>query len=254
MTAAATFDLSGRHALVTGAARGLGLAIAAGLARAGAQVWLSDVDEAGVHAAAAGLQAQGLAVQATRLDVCDEAAFEAFFSARAAAGAGIDILVNNAAVTPHCTLWDITEAEWDRVMAVNLKGVFFGCRVAARHLRTRGWGRIVNLSSMAGQHASSVTGVHYAASKAGVMAVTRSFAQELAPHGVTVNTLSPAAIQGPSLDELDAQARARFLAAMPVGRFGQEDEVAAAVVYLVSNAAGFVTGTTLDLNGGRLMR
>ncbi len=247
------FDLSGRTALVTGAARGLGVAIAAGLARAGAQVWLTDVDAAGAAAAAARLQSQGHAAHAAGLDVRDEAAIQAFFDARERDG-GIHILVNNAAVTPHCALWDISEAEWDQVMAVNLKGVFFGCRVAARHMRTRGWGRIVNLSSMAGQHASSVTGVHYAASKAGLFAVTRSFAQELAPHGVTVNTLAPAAIRGPSLDELDAAARERFRAALPVGRFGEEEEVAAAVVYLASDAAGFVTGATLDLNGGRLMR
>lgn len=239
-----TFDLTGRTALVTGAARGLGLAIARGLQQAGAQVVLSDVNEAALAAAAASLSARSVA-----LDVRDEAAFERVFS-----GAGFDILVNNAAVTPHVSLWDITEADWDQVMAVNLKGVFFGCRVAARHMKARGWGRIINLSSMAGQHASSVTGVHYAASKAGLFAVTRSFAAELAPHGVTVNTLSPAAIEGPSLDELDADAQQRFKATLPVGRFGREDEVAAAAVYLASDAAGFVTGTTLDLNGGRLMR
>lgn len=248
------FDLTGRTALVTGAARGLGVGIARGLAQAGARVWMTDVDGPAVEAAAAALLADGLSVRnGGVLDVRDEAAIQRFFDGAAGDG-GIDILINNAALTPHCTLWDITEAEWDDVLAVNLKGVFFGCRVAARAMRARGWGRIINLSSMAGQHASSVTGVHYAASKAGLFAVTRSFAQELAPHGVTVNSLSPAAIRGPSLDELDAAAQQRFLATLPVGRFGEETEVAAAVVYLCSNEAGFVTGTTLDLNGGRLMR
>ncbi|MFL6662166.1 MAG: SDR family NAD(P)-dependent oxidoreductase [Rhizobacter sp.] len=248
------FSLADRTALVTGAARGLGVAIARGLAEAGARVALTDIDADGVEARARRLRDAGHAALALPLDVRDEAAFQRAFDAAAARFGGIDILVNNAAVTPHRSLWDITTAEWDEVMAVNLRGVFFGCRIAARHMRERGRGRIVSLSSLAGQQASSVTGAHYAASKAGLFALTRSFAQELAPHGVTVNTIAPAAIEGPSLDELDEPARQRFLATLPVGRFGREAEVAAAVVYLASDEAGFVTGATLDLNGGRLMR
>ena len=248
------FSLAHRNALITGAARGLGVAIARGLAQAGARVALGDVDERGVQPAAAALRAEGHAATALALDVRDEADFQRAFDAAAGELGGIDIVVNNAAVTPHRAIWDITVAEWDEVMAVNLRGVFFGCRIAARHMLQRHRGRIINLSSLAGQQASSVTGAHYAASKAGLFALTRAFALELAPHGITVNTLSPAAIHGPSLDELDAASRDRFLATLPVGRFGDEDEVAAAAVYLASDEAGFVTGTTLDLNGGRLMR
>lgn len=242
-------SLAGRSALVTGAARGLGAAIARGLADAGARVWLADIDGAGAAATAATLPAAG----AVGLDVRDEAAWQAFFDARAADG-GIDILVNNAALTARGGLWDVSEAEWDTTMAVNLKGTFFGCRSAGRQMRGRGWGRIVNLSSMAGQQASAVTGPAYAASKAGLLAITRAFALELAPHGVTVNTLAPAAIAGPQLDALDTPTRERLRAALPVGRFGADHEVAAAAVYLCSEAAGFMTGATLDLNGGRLMR
>ena len=248
------FSLADRHALITGAARGLGVAIARGLAQAGARVALGDVDIAGAQTVAAALRGEGHAAIALALDVRDEADFQRAFDAAAGELGGIDIVVNNAAVTPHRSIWDITVAEWDEVMAVNLRGVFFGCRIAARHMLPRKRGRIINLSSLAGQQASSVTGAHYAASKAGLFALTRAFAQELAPHGVTVNTLSPAAIHGPSLDELDAASRSRFLATLPVGRFGDETEVAAAAVYLASDEAGFVTGTTLDLNGGRLMR
>ncbi|NPC56451.1 SDR family NAD(P)-dependent oxidoreductase [Caenimonas soli] len=248
------FSLSNRNALITGAARGLGLAIARGLAQGGARVALTDIDADGAEAAARTLRAEGCETTALKLDVRDEADFQRGFDAVAASFGGVDILVNNAAVTPHRSLWDITTAEWDEVMAVNLRGCFFGCRIAATHMRERGWGRILNLSSLAGQQASSVTGAHYAASKAGLFALTRCFAQELAPHGVTVNAISPAAIRGPSLDELDEPSQRRFLATLPVGRFGDETEVAAAAVYLASDAAGFVTGTTLDLNGGRLMR
>jgi 3-oxoacyl-[acyl-carrier protein] reductase len=243
-----------RVALVAGAARGLGLAIARGLAQAGTRIAVTDVDVEGAHAAARLLREEGHDTLALALDVRDEAGFQHAFDAAANHFGGIDILVNNAAVTPHCSVWDIAAAEWDEVMAVNLRGCFFGCRIAARHMRERRRGRILNLSSLAGQQASAVTGAHYAASKAGIFALTRSFAQELAPHGVTVNAISPAAIHGPSLDGIDEASRRAFLATLPVGRFGEETEVAAAAVYLASDAAGFVTGTTLDLNGGKLMR
>lgn len=248
------FSLAGRTAFVTGAARGLGVGIARGLGQAGAALVLSDVDFAGVQAVAERLRGEGLKAFAMELDVRDEAAFQRTFDGAVAAQGAVDILVNNAALTPHVSLWDISVSEWDEVMAVNLRGVFLGSRIAARHMRERRFGRILNISSLAGQQASAVTGAHYAASKAGLFALTRAFAQELAPHGVTVNAISPAAIQGPSLDEIDDDARRRFLATLPVGRFGLETEVAAAAVYLASDAAGFTTGATLDLNGGKLMR
>lgn len=243
-----------RAALVTGAARGLGLAIARGLAQAGMRIAVTDVDGRGAEAVARVLREENHEVLALALDVRDEAGFQRAFDLAAGHFGGIDVLVNNAAVTPHRSMWEIGQSEWDEVLAVNLRGAFFGCRIAARHMRPRGWGRILNLSSLAGQQASSVTGAHYAASKAGLFALTRTFAQELAPHGVTVNAISPAAIRGPSLDEIDEASRRAFLATLPVGRFGEETEVAAAAVYLASEAAGFVTGTTLDLNGGKLMR
>ncbi|GER18367.1 SDR family NAD(P)-dependent oxidoreductase [Variovorax boronicumulans] len=249
MTHATALPLAGRVAFVTGAGQGLGAAIARGLAQAGARVALADIDEANAQAVAA--EVNGLALP---LDVRDEQAFGDRFAQAVAHFGAVDILVNNAARTPTTSLWDITPAEWDDVLAINLRGSFFGCRIAGKHMRERGAGRIVNLASLAGQQVSSATGVHYAASKAGLLALTRAFAQELAPHGVTVNALAPAAIDSPALAALPPERQQALKAGIPLGRFGLADEVAAAVVYLASPAAAFMTGATLDLNGGRFMR
>lgn len=247
------FSLAGQGAFVTGAAQGLGAAIARGLAEAGARVVLADVDGA-VEATAAALRNGGHDCIAMQLDVRDEAAFRRCFDAAVQHFGGVDVMVNNAARTPYASIWDITAEEWDEVLAVNLRGSFFGCRIAGRHMRERGAGRIINLASIAGQQASAATGVHYAASKAGIVALTRSFAQELAPHGVTVNALAPAAVRSPVLDAMSQMQQRTLAAGIPLGRFGQPEEAAAAVVYLASPAAAFMTGATLDLNGGRLMR
>ncbi|MDM0018483.1 SDR family NAD(P)-dependent oxidoreductase [Variovorax saccharolyticus] len=247
-------SLDGQAAFVTGAGQGLGAAIAQGLAQAGAGVMLTDVDAAAAEAVAAGLRDAGHRCIAMALDVRDESAFERSFEAAVQHFGAVDLMVNNAALTPSTSLWDITAGEWDEVMAVNLRGSFFGCRIAGRHMRERGAGRIVNLASIAGQQASAATGAHYAASKAGLIALTRSFAQALAADGVTVNALAPAAIRSPLLDAMAPERQQALLRGIPLGRFGEAQEVAAAVVYLASAAGAFVTGTTLDLNGGRLMR
>jgi 3-oxoacyl-[acyl-carrier protein] reductase len=166
----------------------------------------------------------------------------------------VDVMVNNAARTISRPFWEIEQAEWDDVLAVNLRGVFFGCQLAGERMRERGRGRIINLSSLAGQQGGAVAGAHYAASKAGIIVLTKVAAQELAPHGVTVNAIAPAAVRTPAMDEIAPDRLEALRQRIPVGRFGEAEEVGALAVFLASDAAAYITGATLDMNGGLLMR
>jgi 3-oxoacyl-[acyl-carrier protein] reductase len=242
-----------KAAFITGAAQGLGEAIARAFLAAGYRVALTDINET-VRDTAARLDPSGARVLPLILDVRDRAAFAAAFDEAVARFGGVDAMVNNAARTVARAVWDIDQAEWDDVMAVNLRGVFFGCTIAGAHMRARRSGRIINLSSLAGQQGSLVNGAHYAASKAGILALTKVFAQELAPAGVTVNTIAPSAIRTPAMDAVPAEKVAQLEKSAPLGRLGAADEVASAAVYLASDAASFITGATIDVNGGRFMR
>ena len=166
----------------------------------------------------------------------------------------VDVLVNNAARTEVRSFWEIDSDEWDDVLTTNLRGTYLGCRVIGAHMRDRGSGRIVNVASVAGQAGRSVTGVHYATSKAAILALTRHAASALAGTGVTVNAVAPAAIDGPMVASVPSEKIEAMLTTIPVGRLGRPEEVAAAVAYLASAEAAFVTGATLDVNGGMLMR
>jgi 3-oxoacyl-[acyl-carrier protein] reductase len=236
-----------RTAVVTGAARGLGAAIARRLHDDGDRVVLADLDAEGTERVAREL---GERAEALEHDVRDLASWERLL----AAAGEVDVLVNNAARTELRSFWEIDVDEWDDVLATNLRGTYLGCRVVGAQMRDRGRGRIVNLASVAGQASRAVTGVHYATSKAAILALTRHAATELAGSGVTVNAVAPAAIDGPMVASVPPERIETMLKTIPVGRLGRPEEVAAAVAYLASDAAGFVTGATLDVNGGMLMR
>ena len=234
-----------RTAIVTGASQGLGAAIAARLAADGDRVLLADVNAEGAASVAA--EVGGEAVEH---DVRSLASWE-----RLLERAGeVDVLVNNAARTEFRSFWEIDVDEWDDVLATNLRGTYLGCRVIGAQMRERGSGRIVNLASVAGQRGASATGVHYATSKAAIVALTRHAATELASSGVTVNAVAPAAIDGPMVSAVPPEKLEAMLRTIPVGRVGRPEEVAAVVSFLASDAAGFVTGATWDVNGGMLMR
>lgn len=234
------------RAIVTGAARGIGEAIARRLHADGYEVVLADIADASPVAAALGERAH-----AHELDVRELASWQQLL---AALDGDVHALVNNAARTEFRSFFEIDVDEWDDVLATNLRGTYLGCRVVGEALRERGAGRIVNLASDAAFAASGGSGVHYAASKAGVVALTRRAATELAPYGVTVNAVAPAGIDGPLARSVLRDRLDEKLADIPVGRLGRPEEVAGLVSFLVSDEAGYITGATLDANGGALMR
>jgi 3-oxoacyl-[acyl-carrier protein] reductase len=255
MTDSASPDrLDGRAAIVTGAGRGLGEAIAIELAARGARVLLADIEGDSAELAAAAIRDSGGAAESAALDVADWGAVHQLVADFTARAERLDILVNNAARSVARSFWEIDPDEWDDVLAVNLRGVFAGCRAAGAIMREAGWGRIVNLGSLAGQQGGINGGAHYAASKAGIGVITKIVAAELAGSGVTVNTVAPAAIEGPIMDAMPAERQEAIAAQVPVGRAGHAEEVAATVAFLASERAAFITGTTIDVNGGLFMR
>lgn len=241
-------------AVVTGAAQGIGAAVAQAFLKAGVPVALLDRSSS-VADTAAKLDPGGRLTLALSVDVGDEAAFATAFQTSAQAFGRVAVMVNNAARTTMKSVWDIDADTWDDVMRINLRGTFFGCRIAGRHMREMGLGgSIINMASIAGQRGGTATGADYASSKAGILVLTKIFAQELAGHRITVNALAPAAIDGPMMVSLSDEKRQALEKTVPVGRFGLDSEVAAAALYLSRPEAAFITGATLDINGGLFMR
>ncbi|MGK5629403.1 SDR family NAD(P)-dependent oxidoreductase [Streptomyces sp. URMC 123] len=246
--------LAGRVALVTGAAGGLGAAIARALYAHGARVALLDTDARRNEETARAIDPGGDRTLPVVADLSDPAAGRGALAAVEKRWGGVDILVNNAARAPGSGLWDITPEEWDAVFDVNLRGTFFLTRAVAAGMRRRGrGGRVINMASIAGQTARP-TGAHYGASKAGLIALTRVFAAELAADGITVNAVSPAMIDTPMVRSVGERALAELTARVPLGRIATPEEVAALVVHLAGDQGAFITGATYDINGGALMR
>lgn len=248
--------LLGKVALVTGSARGLGKASALALARAGATVIINDIPAAEAAAAATvdEFRRGDLNAEAALADVSAEAEVDALVAGIVARHGRLDILINNAGINRDSTIRKATSADWDRVNDVNLRGPFLCTRAAVGPMRAGGWGRIVNMASLAGQQGGAVAGAHYAASKAGIIVLTKIAAADLAAHGVTVNAVAPAAISGPIMDAMPQERVDALAARIPVGRVGRPGEVAELVAFLVSEDAGYITGATFDINGGLLMR
>ncbi len=240
--------LDNKLSLVTGAAGALGRVICETLACQGLRVIMADVDEPGLEELAAKL---GTAAVSQVLDVSDaDAVREACSTIRRDHG-DVDVLVNNAGILSNNKAAETTPEEWRRLMAINLDGAFYLCREWLPAMKAAGWGRIVNICSVASKTGGLTAGTAYTASKGGMTALTFSLAREAAAHGVTANGISPAYIKTPMVTEqLSEEQRQKLLADIPVGRFCEPEEVANVVSFLVSPLSGFITGEIIDINGG----
>ena len=243
------FDLSGKTALVTGATGGIGAAIARALSRQGARVALSGTRREALDALAGEL---GDKAHVLPCDLGDMDAVEKLVPAAEEALGSLDILVNNAGITRDNLFMRLKDEDWDRVIAVDLTASFRLARAAVRGMMRRRSGRIISITSVVGVTGNAGQG-NYAAAKAGLIGMTKSLAQEVASRGVTVNCIAPGFIETPMTGALSDKQREGALARVPAARFGSGDDVAAAVVYLASNEAAYVTGQTLHVNGGMAM-
>lgn len=242
-------------ALVTGAAQGLGLSIASRLFAAGYAVVITDLSLEHAQAAADHLDPSGQRSLALRLDVASKADFEAALSAVLARWGALHVAVNSAAMTRTTPVMQISPEEFDRVMSLNTRSIFLGCQVLGGHMAAAGYGRIINMASLAGQNGGTATGAHYAASKGAIVTLTKIFAKELAAAGVTVNAIAPGPIESPAVHAaVPPERMAGLLANIPVKRLGDADFLGDLVVQLARPEAYFTTGATWDVNGGLFMR
>ena len=244
--------LEGKSAIVTGAAHGLGRAIASRLADEGAAVMVADARGSDAEAIADGLRSAGYLAESVEVDVSDAAQVDAMVQSAFGAFGSVEILVNNAGISPVSLVFETSEEDWDRVMAVNLKGCFLCCKTVGRAMVEAGTaGRIVNITSTAGTNARPGAGA-YAASKAGIIQFTRVLALELGEGGITVNAVGPGmTITGSEVKPAPTDAyQAAFVNQVAAGRAGRPEDIAQAVAYLVSPEAEYVTGQTLFVDGG----
>jgi 3-oxoacyl-[acyl-carrier protein] reductase len=239
-------DLNGRHAVVTGGASGIGLAIAERLVGSGAEVTIWDRKEETARMAAATLGGHAVVVDVADAEAVARAAGETVDNA-----AAIDILINNAGITgPNARLWDYPPEAWEQVFDVNVHGMFHCCRAVVPLMRARDYGRIVNIASVAGKEGNP-NAAAYSASKAAVIALTKSLAKELADTGIRVNCVTPAAVRTSLFEQMNQAHIDYMLAKIPLGRFGETREIAALVAWLASEECSFSTGAVFDLSGGR---
>jgi 3-oxoacyl-[acyl-carrier protein] reductase len=245
------FDLSGQVAVVTGAGQGIGEAIAVRLAKAGAEVAAADLRIEAADRVAADIVSQGGRAFAVQADVSNRASVEAMFRQVVDKAGRIDVLVNNAGIAGRAApVWEQTDEDWQSVVDVNLKGVFLCCRAVLPGMRERGYGRIVNISSVAGKEGNPNM-VPYSATKAGVIALTKSVAKEVATENICLNAVTPTVIRTPILNQLTDEQIEYMTSRIPRRRTGTVEEVAAVVHFLCSPDCSFVTGQTYDVSGGR---
>jgi 3-oxoacyl-[acyl-carrier protein] reductase len=244
--------MTNRTAFVTGASRGIGRACARALAEAGARVVLAARDRARLEEAAGELKALGREAFVTTIDMASAESIQEAFAAAAKAFGRIDILVNNAGITKDGLALRMKREDWDSVLATNLTGAFLAIQQVLQPMLRERWGRIINISSIVGETGNPGQ-ANYVASKAGLIGLTKSLAQELASRNITVNAVAPGFIETDMTAALSQDIRNTMLAHIPLRRFGRPEDVAAAVRFLASDQAAYITGHVLDVNGGMYM-
>jgi 3-oxoacyl-[acyl-carrier protein] reductase len=249
---------SERSVVVTGAARGIGLGIARRFLQDGASVVIGDVQESSLNEAMESLGELSKRARAVVCDVSQPEQVVALVEAATKYFGGVSVLVNNAGISPKhgglkATIAEMSEAEWRQVLDINLTGAFLCSRAVLPLMQAAGWGRIVNIASQAGRTRTDIAGAHYAASKAGMMGLARTLAVEGGKYGITANSIAPGRIETPMAAVAGAAVNAEYLTRIPVGRLGTPADIAAAVAFLASDEAGFISGITLDVNGGVFM-
>jgi NAD(P)-dependent dehydrogenase (short-subunit alcohol dehydrogenase family) len=255
MTGADQFSLTGQVAVVVGGAGGIGAAIAAGLAKAGAILVVADLELGACESVTAEIVRQDGKATGFALDICDEGAVEAAFANFAQRYGRLDILVNSAGTTRRAPALEQTLADWDRVMSVNTTGVFLSCRAAARHMIPRGGGAIVNIASIMGLSGGGLyPNISYQTSKGAIVNMTRSLALEWAANGIRVNAIAPTWVRTDFIKGIveNPQLLARVEAMIPLGRLAEPEDIVGAALFLASPAASMVTGHILAVDGGFL--
>lgn len=251
--------LNGCVAMITGACGGLGRALGRGFAREGASLFLTDLDEAGLAGTVEELRSQGVNAHAMAADLRNGASISKLAETALGAFPGVNVLVNNAGVSETKTIWDLTEADWDRMLSVNVKGPFLLLQALARHMVSNGGGSIINIASVAGRRGRPML-LHYAASKAAMISITRSAALALAPHHVRVNAIAPGMMDTQMLHGLQQQWKeiagnqsVPTASAIPIGRVAQPEDLVGTAIFLASEESAYMTGQTLNVCGGLVL-
>lgn len=245
--------LKGRTAIVTGGARGIGKAIVLILIREGAKVAVVDFDKEGAIALKNEIEQKAGEAIAVPCDVSKSAEVRIMVDQIKKAFGRIDILVNNAGIIRRGTIETVTEEDWDRVIEVNLKGTFNCSKAVVETMKQQRYGKIINVSSIAGKMGDITSAPGYGPSKAGIDALTKTLARQLAPYGINVNGVAPHAIETEMSAQWSEERRREIIASIPLGRLGKPEDVAEAALFLASDEASFITGEILDVNGGALM-